>query len=83
MNDTTPDLVRFSIQFRSREIPATYQATPDVLAAIAADWQRQCPRTPLAAAIERDPGPQVYQVFDLGGVQRPLMFRLDDVLYIG
>lgn len=84
MNDTpTPDLVPFQIVFRSTEERPTYQATADVLAAISADWQRQRPSTPLAAAVQRDPAMQVYQVYAMNGRPRVLMFRLDDVLYIG
>lgn len=85
MNETsTPDLIPITIRFRGmvwRECP-TYRVTPDTLAAISADWQRTHPATPLAAAIQRDPNPQVYQVFSHEGNQRALMFRIEDVLCI-
>lgn len=92
MNDeSTPELIVFCIHFRdmAKEDCPYYHATADVLAAIAADWQRMrpaIPLTPLANAIQRDPSPQVYQVFTHRGTvleQTPLMFRLEDVLYIG
>lgn len=93
MNETSePKLIRMHVHFRG--IPAdespTYWVTPDTLTAISADWQRSrraALPTALATAIQRDPSPQVYQVFTDDDPkyqqQRALMFHLEDVLYIG
>lgn len=86
--EPTPDRYPIKIYFRGMapEDCPSYLVTADTLAAISADWQRSRPVTPLATAIQRDTSPQVYEVYPWGMRDqrpRPLMFRLEDVLFIG
>lgn len=69
--DESSGLVEFRIVFRDEPERVFYRATPDVLAAIAADWQLNKPARP------------VYQVFSRTSEPCTLMLRFDDVLYIG
>lgn len=88
MNETNeePEPKRYpmKIYFRGMlpEHCPSYSVSAETLAAISADWMRSRAATPLAAAIERDPNFQVYQVWQYNQ-QRPLMFRFEDVLFIG
>lgn len=66
-----PDLVGFRIVFRDKPEPVDYQATADVLTAIARDWE-------LPNAITK-----TYHAFSRSGAPCTLMLRFDDILYIG